>query len=174
MSNWDYAQVVPTYKWRSSMTLPRELSLVELNGQFHIKQTFQLHSGKGYQTKLQPIMGLRGANTFGINFSAEPQWSARMTSAAGDTLDIWTTVDSIYIDRSKCGLVDFEASFKNVMRGPRKTNGAAYEMYMDVMSLELLADDGLTAMTATFFPKAPFNKLEFEGLIEGVFTASNE
>ena len=174
MSNWDYAQMVPTYKWRSSMTLPRELSLVELDGQFHIKQTFQLHSGKGYQTKLQPTMGLRGANTFGINFSAEPQWSARMTSAAGDTLDIWTTVDSIYIDRSKCGLVDFEASFKNVMRGPRKTNGAAYEMYMDVMSLELLADDGLTAMTATFFPKAPFNKLEFEGLNEGVFTALNE
>jgi len=115
-------------------------------------------------------MGLRGANTFGINFSTEPQWSLRMTSAAGDTLDIWTTVDSIFIDRSKCGLVDFEASFKNVMRGPRKTNGDAYEMYMDVMSLELLADGGLTAMTATFFPKAPFNKLEFEGLKEGTLT----
>ena len=27
MSNWDYAQVVPTYQWRSAMTLPRELKL---------------------------------------------------------------------------------------------------------------------------------------------------
>jgi fructan beta-fructosidase len=167
MSNWEYAQVVPTYKWRSSMTLPRELSLVELDGQFHIKQQFRLDGGNGFQANLEPTMGLRGANTFGINFSAEPQWSLRMTSAAGDTLDIWTSVDSIYINRSKCGIVDFETSFKNVMRGPRKANGDAYEMYMDVMSLELLADDGLTAMTATFFPKAPFNLLEFKGLKEG-------
>ena len=174
MSNWEYAQVVPTYKWRSSMTLPRELSLVELDGQFHIKQQFRLDGGNGFQAHLEPTMGLRGANTFGINFSAEPQWSLRMTSAAGDTLDIWTSVDSIYIDRSKCGLVDFEPSFKNIMRGPRKTNGAAYEMYMDVMSLELLADGGLTAMTATFFPKAPFNKLEFEGLKEGTLTSLRE
>jgi fructan beta-fructosidase len=174
MSNWEYAQVVPTYKWRSSMTLPRELSLVELDGQFHIKQQFRLHGGNGFVANLEPTMGLRGANTFGINFSAEPQWSLRMTSAAGDTLDIWTTVDSIYIDRSKCGLVDFEASFKNVMRGPRKTNGTTYEMYMDVMSLELLADDGLTAMTATFFPKAPFNKMEFEGLKKGNLTSLRE
>jgi len=174
MSNWDYAQVVPTYKWRSSMTLPRELSLVELDDQFRIKQQFRLDGGNGFRANLEPTMGLRGANTFGINFSTEPQWSLRMTSAAGDTLDIWTTVDSIYIDRSKCGLVDFEASFKNVMRGPRKTNGAAYKMYMDVMSLELLADDGLTAMTATFFPKAPFNKLEFEGLKEGTLTSLRE
>ena len=47
-------------------------------------------------------------------------------------------------------------------------------MYMDVMSLELLADDGLTAMTATFFPKKPFNKLEFEGLKEGTLTSLRE
>ena len=174
MSNWDYAQVVPTYKWRSSMTLPRELSLVELDGQFHIKQQFRMDGGTGFQANLEPTMGLRGANTFGMNFSAEPQWSLRLTSAAGDTLDIWTSVDSIYIDRSKCGLVDFEPSFKNIMSGPRKTTGAEYEMYMDVMSLELMADDGLTAMTATFFPKEPFNKLEVEGLKEGTLTSLRE
>ena len=73
MSNWEYAQVVPTYKWRSSMTLPRELSLVELDGQFHIKQQFRMDGGTGFQANLEPTMGLRGANTFGINFSAEPQ-----------------------------------------------------------------------------------------------------
>jgi fructan beta-fructosidase len=27
MSNWRYAQQVPTYRWRSAMTLPRELKL---------------------------------------------------------------------------------------------------------------------------------------------------
>ena len=27
MSNWDYAQKVPTFSWRSAMTIPRELLL---------------------------------------------------------------------------------------------------------------------------------------------------
>jgi fructan beta-fructosidase len=31
MSNWNYANVVPTEKWRSAMTVPRELKLVEQN-----------------------------------------------------------------------------------------------------------------------------------------------
>ena len=29
MSNWKYAQVVPTVAWRSAMTIPRELGLVK-------------------------------------------------------------------------------------------------------------------------------------------------
>ena len=36
MSNWEYAQKVPTEKWRSSMTIPRELSLVKENGHYRI------------------------------------------------------------------------------------------------------------------------------------------
>ena len=30
MSNWQYAQVVPTYTWRSAMTIPRELTLKKI------------------------------------------------------------------------------------------------------------------------------------------------
>ena len=41
----------------------------------------------------------------------------------------------------------------------------------DDVESELLADNGLTAMTATFFPKKPFNKMEFEGLKEGTLTS---
>lgn len=36
MSNWDYAQVVPTENWRSAMTLPRSLHLVELDDDFYV------------------------------------------------------------------------------------------------------------------------------------------
>ncbi len=31
MSNWNYANVVPTEKWRSALTIPRELSLIKQN-----------------------------------------------------------------------------------------------------------------------------------------------
>ncbi|HWJ29975.1 MAG TPA: hypothetical protein VNS32_25770 [Flavisolibacter sp.] len=37
MSNWQYATVVPTEKWRSANTLPRELSLEKINGQYFVR-----------------------------------------------------------------------------------------------------------------------------------------
>ena len=36
MSNWQYATVVPTTVWRSAITIPRELSLKEVNGQYFL------------------------------------------------------------------------------------------------------------------------------------------
>ena len=52
MSNWDYAQVVPTEKWRSAMTLPRTLKLND--------------SAQGYRLFVEPVhelSELRGVPT---------------------------------------------------------------------------------------------------------------
>ncbi|MYL37518.1 glycoside hydrolase family 32 protein [Halobacillus litoralis] len=38
MSNWQYANDVPTYPWRSAMTLPRELMLTKVSGKSVLKQ----------------------------------------------------------------------------------------------------------------------------------------
>src|SRR5690606_33772055 len=37
MSNWRYASRVPTVKWRSAMTIPRDLSLEKIDGKYFIK-----------------------------------------------------------------------------------------------------------------------------------------
>lgn len=39
MNNWDYATLVPPTTWRSAYTLPRDLSLVERNGEYYLAQT---------------------------------------------------------------------------------------------------------------------------------------
>ena len=39
MSNWMYADQVPTSEWRSAMTVPRELSLVKINGNAILAET---------------------------------------------------------------------------------------------------------------------------------------
>ena len=41
MSNWQYAKVVPTEKWRSAMTIARELALQ--------------HNEKGYRLFSNPV-----------------------------------------------------------------------------------------------------------------------
>ncbi|HEY2721802.1 MAG TPA: glycoside hydrolase family 32 protein, partial [Chitinophagaceae bacterium] len=37
MSNWQYGTKVPTEKWRSAMTIPRELSLEKINGNYFLR-----------------------------------------------------------------------------------------------------------------------------------------
>ena len=39
MSNWDYAQVVPTESWRSAMTIPCELSLIRKADNYLLKSS---------------------------------------------------------------------------------------------------------------------------------------
>ncbi len=39
MNNWDYATLVPPTTWRSAYTLPRDLSLVQRNGEYYLAQT---------------------------------------------------------------------------------------------------------------------------------------
>lgn len=168
MSNWDYAQNVPTYKWRSSMTLPRLLSLREVGGQFHIHQ--EIPAAPTAKTKAPTAMSepVNQPNTCHWELEAAPGWEAIFSSTAGDTLRVYSTSDSLYIDRSHCGLVDFEPSFGKVMRAPLKTYGPQQvELYLDVMSLEVLTENGLTAMTTTFFPKAPFDHVDFKNVISG-------
>ncbi len=36
MSNWDYANEVPTKKWKSAMSIPRELKLLKENDGFQV------------------------------------------------------------------------------------------------------------------------------------------
>lgn len=39
MANWNYAQVVPTQKWRSSMTIAREVGLVKTTNGYRLTST---------------------------------------------------------------------------------------------------------------------------------------
>src|SRR5690606_20886318 len=61
MSNWNYAQVVPTETWRSAMTLPRDLSLHNTSAGIRLvstpsKETEQLRSAKKDITADQPFI----------------------------------------------------------------------------------------------------------------------
>src|SRR5207253_10175148 len=38
-SNWQYANRVPTAKWRSAMTIPRDLALQKINEKFYISSS---------------------------------------------------------------------------------------------------------------------------------------
>nr|WP_257096768.1 glycoside hydrolase family 32 protein [Sphingobacterium sp. E70] len=50
MSNWQYANVVPTTRWRSSSTIPRELTLQKVDQKYYVSSTAAPEVAKAFQS----------------------------------------------------------------------------------------------------------------------------
>ncbi len=173
MSNWLYGTQVPTVKWRSTMTLPRELGLKKI--------------GESYYTTMVPIPALEklvvrtktyshdsiengvvisGPTRIELNISDLHSFSLIFSNQSGQTLKAGYDEEknSFYIDRSKAGISDFNPGFAGIHYGPRigQSKDSKIIMILDNTSLELFADQGLTTMTEIFFPAQPFNSMQQE------------
>ncbi|MGB3081112.1 MAG: glycoside hydrolase family 32 protein [Saprospiraceae bacterium] len=176
MSNWQYAQVVPTDPWRSAMTIPRELDLKDVDGKLYLtsnpiaelsgrmkepKQIGSVNVKKEYD--LSPKIDFRSA-TFSLQLAdAEAKdFSIVLDNEVGDEMVIGYDKKSnqYYIDRSKSGKIDFETGFGKRSFAPRLASGLInLTLIADMASVELFADGGLTEMTGIFFPRQPVTKI---------------
>jgi fructan beta-fructosidase len=69
-----------------------------------------------------------------------------------------------YIDRTQSGKTGFYKEFAAGHTAPRfvNTSSANLSLIIDVSSVELFADDGLTVMTEIFFPNKPYNQIHIQ------------
>jgi fructan beta-fructosidase len=85
-------------------------------------------------------------------------------NAAGEELVIGydQAKKQYFIDRSKAGQVGFSAKFASRATAPRLSPAAGTELtlYFDAASVELFADQGLTAMTEIFFASKPLTTVK--------------
>jgi fructan beta-fructosidase len=148
MSNWAYAQAVPTAPWRSAMTLPRELTLVDIDGRALLRQTVASQNASLRKTTISATELATHDLLFG--------------NIAGDRLRIGYDAESqnYFVDRREAGLGDFSQQFPIRAFAPAKGMPTGASLYFDNSSVELFADDGLTVMTALLFPRAPLNEGE--------------
>ena len=179
MSNWDYAQQVPTEPWRSAMTLPRVLSLTEQPQGYRIRglPAPQLDQLRG-ASKALPAMRLSNTRmlsefdglpiaTSELTIEAQPQadtvFGLELSNALGERyrLGFDSASNTYFSDRSEAGDHTFSDQFARVHRAPREQHGGPIRLrlVLDVASVELFADDGLTVLTDTFFPSQPFDRI---------------
>jgi len=158
MSNWEYANQVPTATWRNAMTIPRELSLRRQGEKLYlasrpVKEIDRLKPGL-YTLHLSGIP----VHDFSLHFS----------NAGGDELVIGydQSANQYYIDRSRAGHVGFHPGFGSRYTAPRVSTVKKINLtvVMDASSAELFADDGLTVMTAVFFADQPLSTVRGEGV----------
>ena len=174
MTNWNYAQKVPTEKWRSAMTLPRELSLVKDKNEFFVSSRVISDFDKLSTMVLdEKKISLVEALTFSANFEqAEITWKQKLDkrvdlvlkNGSGDSLMV--SIDPVHkevlLDRSKSGKIDFSESFAEsihvlpIVSTNRETD---VRIILDRSSIELFIDEGRYVMTEQFFTNAPFSEL---------------
>lgn len=182
MSNWNYAQIVPTTNWRSAMTVARELILQEekegyrlasqavpeleqLRGlEFHLNNTIiegqlDFKDQLGFSPQLSEVV-----LEFDIAGSTANDFGIRLSNALGENYDFGYTIsqNGFYSDRTKAGKRDFSEKFApEVYRLPRTSIDQTIRLHIffDTSSIEVFADGGKTTLTDIFFPNQAFDQL---------------
>jgi fructan beta-fructosidase len=177
MSNWDYATVVPTTTWRSAMTIPRTLRLVETStgprlasmpvAQLSARVIGQPVVGKVGTSDEKQFNDMPAPYQAEFSFTASQAISITLGNNANDKLEIGFDPKSkqFFIDRSASGIVDFKKGFAAKHVAPRfsNTQNVKLTIIVDAASVEMFADDGLTVMTEIFFPHQPMTSLTIQG-----------
>ena len=178
MSNWQYAQVVPTEQWRSATTVPRELALEKLGNQYLLasRPVPELDHLAGKPEVMNNIAAadfdltgkagkLTGAARIDLTSDKLTSFSITLSNNAGDSLVIGyeKAANRYFIDRTHAGQVQFEKGFAAKHTAPRFAQGGPVDMTLiiDDASVELFADKGLSVMTAIFFANKPLTSIHF-------------
>ncbi|MCA8829534.1 glycoside hydrolase family 32 protein [Hymenobacter pini] len=177
MSNWEYANQVPTSPWRSAMTAPRDLALRQVGSEIYLTSQPVPEVAKLAQPARQ-LTNLTVKNELSLADqlpSPGPQFQLKMSTrqlqdfqlifgnAQGEELVVGFDKgkNQYYIDRSKVGDASFSPKFAGRAPGPRLATGPAADLTLlfDAASVEVFADGGLTTLTDIFFPKQPLTTL---------------
>jgi len=177
MSNWQYANDVPTSPWRNAMSFPRELFLRQsTNGlrlmQQPIREFRKLHEQK---FQLSNVNVLRANEWFRTEKIAGPLWQIdaeiQSTNAnARFSFELLRGTDHgtnhatvlecdlkrrvLYLDRTHSGRTDFHRAFPGAYEGPLTsgTGPVHLRIFIDTSSVEVFANDGETVLTSLVFP----------------------
>ena len=195
MSNWQYAQEVPTEVWRSATTIARNITLHKSDGQYEIRSlpvdelsniesgSLNLQTGLFKQDTILSTFDNSPLQKLSLKFKKPESGliALRLSNSKNEYVDIgYNTESSAYfVDRTFAGDPSFSKDFADLHEGLATYSKDEIELlvYLDVSSIELFADGGKTVMTEIYFPSEPFNKLELltasnsVELIEGSITA---
>jgi fructan beta-fructosidase len=174
MSNWQYANTVPTTAWRNAMTIPRELSLHEIAEGLRVFQKpvreVKLLRGVSYEIKNEKISDVKTIDnqhltkeievSFDLSKTTASRFGIVLNNSKNENVEIGYDAASkqFYIDRTEGGKKDFSKDYAVKQLAPRVStnNILKIRLLIDVASVELFADNGSVTMTSVHFPNEDF------------------
>lgn len=172
MSNWDYAQVVPTSKWRSALTLPREVSLFEVDGTLLLKSTparelVQLRKTSYTISNNESLLPSTSVEIL-AEVSNDTQFSLTLSNELGEELVISKEMGLVTLDRRKSGKTDFNRDFAAALSAPMSWEAESIRIFLDASSVELFVNEGELVLTAILFPATPWKKVKFNQGLDAI------
>lgn len=172
MNNWEYAEDIPTSPWRSAQTLPRSVHLRTVDGSPRLvqKPVEELQQLREDHVELGERSLDPGATPLGeeavagttlellVEFDPEDADTVGLNVRVGD--DEKTVVgydaasDSVFVDRTASGTVDFHEAFAARDAAPlAPVDGRVrLHVFVDRSSVEVFANDGARMLTHRIFP----------------------
>lgn len=168
MSNWLYANDLPTHPWRGGMTLPRELTLVETDNDFFLSN---LPSEDILALRTQYVLDVGQVKSLPQSSAYEVIWKFDK-SIGNNTITFANNADeklvinyvaegnAIEIDRTQSGWID--KGFGQIAVAPLKLideSEIALSIIIDRSTAEIFCENGLSTLTSNIFPSMPYCKL---------------
>ena len=180
MSNWQYANDVPTSQYRSPNSVPRDLSLFTVDGETYLqsaaspellklrdiskKRSFKVN---GTRTIKDMIAGNEGA--YEIELTIENQHADvigfRLYNDKGEEVDMQYDMKEkkFSMDRRKSGEVSFNENFPMLTWTAIESGKDELKLclFVDKSSVEAFGDGGRFVMTNQVFPSEPYTHIDF-------------
>ena len=180
MSNWQYANDVPTSQYRSPNSVPRDLSLFTVDGETYLqsapspellalrdaskKRSFKVN---GTRTIKEMISGNDGA--YEIELTIENQHADvigfRLYNDKGEEVDMQYDMKEkkFSLDRRKSGDVGFNENFPMLTWTAIESgkDELKLRLFVDKSSVEAFGDGGRFVMTNQVFPSEPYTHIDF-------------
>jgi sucrose-6-phosphate hydrolase SacC (GH32 family) len=183
MSNWTYANDVPTSPWRSTLSIPRELRLRRTTDGLRLAQRpveelkklrgpQQQFRGKTVEEANQWIRD-RGVQSgpleMDVEFEPASEGIQGVLFYKGPREETFVGVDRyhgrVFVDRRRSGNTTFHPKFSGgqVAPLPARNKRVALHVYVDACSVEVFVNDGEQVLTVLTFPSAESRGIEFFG-----------
>ncbi|TDQ19132.1 fructan beta-fructosidase [Algoriphagus boseongensis] len=170
MSNWLYAQVVPTKSWRSAMTLPRELSLIDINGTLLLqsKPAKELENLRKEEYSISNEEYPLPSQAFELIAEVEDEFTLEFSNELGEKLILSKEFGLVSIDRTRAGKSTFHEDFAAVHSSPMSWEARTIRVFIDASSIELFVNESEITMTSLLFPGSPWKTVSLSKGLEDV------
>ena len=171
MSNWQYANQVPTKQFRSANSIPRDLGLFTHGNETYVSvvPSKEMLAVRGGKLK-------KPTETCEIVVDMKNQAEIVLTNSKGEqvTMTYDGTKQKFTMDRTKSGDVGFSEAFPCVTEAPTYGQVKQLRIFIDRCSIEVFDADGKMAMTNLVFPSEAYNEIKVKGGKATVFEVKSE
>ena len=160
MSNWQYANQVPTKQYRSANSIPRDLGIFQYGEETYVSvvPSKEMLAVRGQKVK-------KPTETCEIVVDVKNQAEIILSNTKDEEVVMRydATKQTFTMDRTKSGDVSFSEAFPCETTAPTYGQIKQLRIFVDRCSIEAFDADGKMAMTNLVFPSEPYNTIKVKG-----------